>query len=189
MTRWRRVNRWLHRELGYIFFGMTIIYGISGIALNHHVAGHWNPSLVMKTDTLQSGIDGTSEHIKQTQVKQFLETIAEQKNLKHYYFPDSLSLYVYLDNGHITVDLESGEAILTKVRKRPFFQEINFLHYNKPKKVWMYFSDLYALSMILLAISGLFLVRGRKGVTGRGAWVVMIGILIPVVFIAWHLWF
>ncbi len=32
---WRKWNRWIHRELGFLFFGMTIIYGISGIALNH----------------------------------------------------------------------------------------------------------------------------------------------------------
>lgn len=48
---WRKWNRWLHRELGYLFFGMSIIYGLSGIALNHHVARHWNPGVVSGSES------------------------------------------------------------------------------------------------------------------------------------------
>jgi len=42
----RKWNRIIHRDLGYIFFGMSIIYGLSGIALNH--IGDWNPDYIIK---------------------------------------------------------------------------------------------------------------------------------------------
>jgi len=54
------------------------------------------------------------------------------------------------------------------VRNRVIFSEVSYLHYNKPIKLWTWFSDLFALGLILMAISGLFLVQGKKGITGRG---------------------
>ena len=33
--KWRKWNRAVHRDFGYLFLGMTIIYALSGIALNH----------------------------------------------------------------------------------------------------------------------------------------------------------
>ena len=38
----RKWNRILHRDIGYFFFGMTLIYCVSGIALNHKK--DWNPN-------------------------------------------------------------------------------------------------------------------------------------------------
>ena len=32
---WRRWNNIIHRDLGYLCFGLTIIYVISGVAVNH----------------------------------------------------------------------------------------------------------------------------------------------------------
>ena len=43
----RKWNRIIHRDLGYIFCGMCIIYGLSGIALNH--MEDWNPDYIIKT--------------------------------------------------------------------------------------------------------------------------------------------
>jgi hypothetical protein len=77
---------------------------------------------------------------------------------------------------------------LTKIRNRPVFQELNYLHYNKPKKLWTWFSDLYALGLVLIAISGLFLITGRKSITGRGGILTIIGILIPLVLLIIYLW-
>ncbi len=43
--RLHKLNRILHRDLGYFFFGMTIIYAVSGIALNHR--HQWNPNYII----------------------------------------------------------------------------------------------------------------------------------------------
>ena len=39
---WRRLNNIVHRDLGYLAVGLTIVYGISGLAVNHKA--DWNPS-------------------------------------------------------------------------------------------------------------------------------------------------
>ncbi|HAC20873.1 MAG TPA: peptidase, partial [Porphyromonadaceae bacterium] len=45
------------------------------------------------------------------------------------------------------------------------------------------FSDVFATALMIIAISGLFIVRGNKGLWGRGGIELAIGILIPLLFI------
>lgn len=185
---WRKWNRWIHRELGYVFFGMTIIYGVSGIALNHFAARHWDPGIITRSESFLYPQQLTKSTVDRQVVDEILEMTGERKNFKQYYFPNEDLLMIYLRGGHITLQLSTGETNLTLVRNRPVFREMNYLHYNKPKKLWTWFSDLYAFSLILIAVSGLFLVRGKKGITGRGGVLVIAGIIVPLVFLLIHLW-
>lgn len=186
--KWRKWNRWLHREIGYLFFGMAIIYGLSGIALNHHIARHWNASLIERTETLSGVKPVLKDNVTKEYVQNILTIAKENENYKQYFFPDEKSMLIYLNKGHIAVNLETGESSLIKISNRKIFREMNFLHYNKPKQLWTYFSDLFAASLIILAISGLFMVRGRKGIKGQGAILVLIGITIPLLFLIIYLW-
>lgn len=185
---WRKWNRWLHRELGYLFFGMTIIYGISGIALNHFAARHWDPGIITKSESFTYPAPVTKSSVDREVIDRILEITGEQKSYKQYYFPNEDHLMIYLRGGHITMTLSTGEVELTLVRNRPVFREMNFLHYNKPKKLWTWFSDLYAFGLVLMAVTGLFIVRGKKGISGRGGIMTLIGILLPLVFLLIYLW-
>jgi len=185
---WRKWNRWIHRELGYLFFGMTLIYGVSGIALNHFATRHWDPGIISRSESFAYPAPLAREQVNREVIEEILEMTGERKNYKQYYFPGADHLMIYLKGGHITVTLSTGEMELVSVRSRPFFSEMNYLHYNKPKKLWTWFSDLYAFSLILIAVSGLFLVRGRKGITGRGGVLVAIGVVIPLIFLLIYLW-
>ncbi|PID92200.1 MAG: hypothetical protein CSA96_04480 [Bacteroidetes bacterium] len=186
---WRKLNRSLHRDLGYLFFGMCLVYGVSGIALNHGVSRHWDPGLIHRTaryqypGTLQKASFGKEE------LQRILKLCGEEKSFKQFYFPDEEHAMLYLKGGHIEVNLADGSIHLTRIRNRPVFRELNYLHYNKPRKLWTWFSDLFALSLILLAITGIFITKGKKGLKGRGAVLVLIGIAIPLLFLSFYLWF
>jgi len=185
---WRKWNRWIHRELGFLFFGMTIVYGVSGIALNHHVTRDWNPGIITRSTLAQYPDAIQKSTVDRSTIESILEITGEKENYKQYYFPNKDLLMIYLKGGHITVDLPTGRIQITKIRNRPVFQELNYLHYNKPKKLWTWFSDLYAFGLVLIAISGLFLVKGRKGISGRGGVLTIIGVLLPLLFLAIYLW-
>ena len=185
---WRKWNRWLHRELGFLFFGMAIIYGISGIALNHGVARHWNPGIVSRSETYLYPGPLQKSQVNREIIEELLELTGEARNYKQYYFPNENSLMIYLKGGHINVELSTGNVRLTRVSNRPVFREVNYLHYNKPKKLWTWFSDIFAFSMILLAVSGLVMVRGKRGISGRNSLLLAAGILIPLLFLILHLW-
>ncbi len=187
--KWRKWNRWIHRELGYLFFGMSIIYGISGIALNHGVARHWLPGIVTRSESFNYTPSLSKDMVSRQVVEEILQITGEEKSFKQYYFPNPDYLMIYLKGGHINVNLPTGEISLTRVRNRPVFNEMNYLHYNKPKKLWTWFSDLFALGLVLMALSGLFLVRGKKGITGHGGITTLIGIIIPLIFLTIYLWF
>ncbi|MBI9068106.1 MAG: PepSY-associated TM helix domain-containing protein [Salinivirgaceae bacterium] len=174
----RKLNRATHRDLGYIFFAMSVIYGLSGISLNH--IKDWNPNYIVENSSVKS--DLTQQiGLEKENVMAFLETIHEKDNYKKYYFPNSSEMKIFIQNGSIIVNTKTGEAQIEKLRRRPVFHEFNWLHYNHAKRLFTWFADIFAVSLILLAITGLFMVKGKNGITRRGAWLTAIGIIIPLV--------
>ena len=78
---WRKWNRVLHRDLGYLFFGMSVIYALSGIALNH--VNDWNPSYIITQTTVQwDREEDSAETITKAVVLDFLQQYGESDNYK-----------------------------------------------------------------------------------------------------------
>jgi len=175
--KWRKWFRVIHRDFGYLFFGVTLIYAVSGIAINH--LNDWNPNYVITAENIQTSLDLNSG---KEEILAMLEENGERKNYKNYYFPSENGLKIFLKEGVVYVNLSSGKGLIEKSKRRPVFREMNYLHYN-PIKYWTWFSDLFCAALIALAITGLFLVRGKKGITGRGAWLTVLGILIPLIYL------
>lgn len=174
---WRKWFRIVHRDFGYLFFGVTLIYAISGIAINH--LDDWNPNYVITTTKVETNL---SQGASKAEVLDMLESFGERNKYKNHYFPDNNNLKIFLKDGNFYVNLNSGKGLIEKNKRRAMFREMNYLHYN-PVKWWTWFSDLYAGALIALAITGIFLVRGKRGITGRGAWLSILGIIIPIIFL------
>lgn len=178
--KWRKWNRAIHRDLGYFFFALTIIYALSGIAINH--LNDWNPNYIITNKDISVHIPAYADQIDKNVVLDILNQIDEKKNYKKHYFPGESQLKIFIDGGNVIIDLESGNGIIEKIKRRPIFHAVNFLHYN-PGKWWTLFSDIYCGALIILAISGLFIVRGKNGITRRGAIFTIIGIIFPVIYL------
>lgn len=180
---WRKINRATHRDLGYFFFGMCIIYGLSGIALNH--IHHWNPNYQIIQEQVKVVLPDTKERINREDAKEILSQIGINTYRTHMTTPGNVRIFI--DGGSVNIDPSSGEGLIEIIKRRPVFFEVNYLHYNKPKKLWTWFSDLFAAAMIILAISGLFILKGKNGITRRGAWLTGIGIIIPLILLYLYL--
>ena len=183
-----KIRKWIriiHRDMGYIFFGMSLIYGLSGIALNH--LDDWNPDYIIKISETSLRDLPAAENISKELAKSIIERIDRDYKYRNHFFPRSGVLKIFIKQGSVTINLENGHTYIEVIKKRPVFREVNFLHYNKPKKLWTWFSDGFAAALILLGISGLFMIQGKKGITGRGAWLGAIGIIIPVIFLILYL--
>jgi hypothetical protein len=184
--KWRKVNRIIHRDLGYFFFGMTLIYSISGIALNH--IHHWNPNYIIRNEQFSFDTTMVNDDInREARVLEILELIGKKEDYKSHYFPVNDQLKIFIKGGSLVIDQTTGKGVLETIKRRPFFKEINFLHYNNPKKLWTWFSDIFAFSLILIAISGLFLLRGKHGITRRGGWLTLAGVILPIIFLMMYL--
>ena len=180
IMKWRKWNRVIHRDLGYIFFFMTIIYALSGIAINHR--NDWDPNYYVNTKYIQTKGNYTKSDLSTKNVKDILSEIGEGGGYRKHYFPDAYTMKVFISGGLLTLDMETGEGLIEKTSRRPILAPMNYLHYN-PVYYWTIFSDIFSGSLILIAISGLFIIRGSKGITGRGAWLTAVGIIIPVIFL------
>ncbi len=177
--KWRKWNRVIHRDLGYFFFGMTIIYCLSGIAINH--LDDWNPNFIITTKQVKLE-HSISPSINKEQILEILDEFNEKRNYKNHYFPNPSTLKIFLVGGSVIIDTEKGTGEIELIRRRPIFHEVNYLHYN-PVIWWAFFSDLFAGALILVAVTGLFIIRGKNGITKRGAWLTISGIIIPVIFL------
>lgn len=182
---WRKLNRILHRDIGYFFFGMSIIYGLSGIALNH--IDDWDPSYNIRNEQIQVNPDDLKPAMTKDETRKILSGLNISGRYKSHYYPSDNILKIFLKGGSVTFNTSSGHGNLELVSRRPIFFEFNFLHYNNPKFLFTYFADIYASGLIIMAITGLFMLQGRKGLSGRGKWFVGIGILIPLTFLLFYL--
>ncbi len=177
---WRKWNRIIHRDFGYFFTGVIIIYAVSGIALNH--LKDWNPNYSVEYKEFKTSIPQKKEDINKKWVLSELKKHNEQDNYKKHFFPNSEKLKVFLVNGNMQIDLKTGESSIEKLNKRFLIYQFNFLHYN-PQRWWTWFSDVFAVALVIISITGLLIQRGKNGITGRGAWLTGLGILIPLLFL------
>lgn len=175
--KWRKWNRATHRDLGYFFIGMTIIYSLSGIAINH--IKDWNPNY--EITAYEFTVD-VSQDFTKSNIKALLKDYDISNRYLNHYYPDDEELKVFLKDGNLRIDLVSGEAYLELNRNRPILKPMNYLHYN-PHRFWTWYSDIFCGALMILAISGLFILKGKNGIKGRGAVIAIVGILIPIAFL------
>ncbi len=179
LRKWFRI---IHRDLSFFFSGVIIIYAMSGIMLNHR--NSINPNYIVKTyDFLAEGIfPMDKDNLSKSSVIEMLKPLKEDRNYVKHYFPDDNKLKVFLKGGSsLEVDLRSGKAFYESLKKRPILSRFNRLHYN-PGKAWTIFSDLFAVSLIIITITGIFMNKGKKGILGRGGIELLIGIIVPILF-------
>jgi hypothetical protein len=176
----RRVCLWLHREIGFLAVGLTLVYAISGLAVNH--AHHWNPNYTQSRELSQMEPVGAGPTTEITPLVLERLALPEDEAVKNTWRSAPDKLQVFVDGATYTVNLEDGEIRRDGVGRRAALYEMNFMHLNTGKGVWTGVADAFAGVMILLAITGIFLVRGAKGLKGRGGVLMVIGILLPLIY-------
>lgn len=181
----RKWSRILHRDIGFFFIGTTLIYGISGIALNH--MSDWNPNYSVTIEHTTIVSSKLNSEMTKTEVLEIVDNINSKNNYKQHYFPNKEQLKIFLKGGSsIVVHLPTGNTTTELLKRRPLIYESNYLHYN-PNRFWTWFSDAFAAALILFALTSLFMVKGKKGLKGRGGIYTLLGILIPIIFLIFYL--
>lgn len=175
-----KLNRITHRDLGYLIAGLTIIYSVSGIALNHK--HDWNPNYIIENQPFITETNFTRETLNKDIAREILNKLPGNLNFKTYYFPTGKTLTIFVDGGSVRINTETGKGVVERISKRPFFYQINFLHYN-PGRWWKYFSDVFCIALVLVTLTGLFIIRGKNGITRRGALLTAIGVILPLLFL------
>lgn len=175
--RWRAWIRAAHRDIGYLAVGFTFIYAISGIAINH--IDDWNPNFISETRQHELG------PLPETQQE---ATALIRKKLSIPSRPSRADLYagqleLEWQDRRILAEISTGSVTEDLQRPRFFLRIANWLHYNRGKKAWTRMADLYALGLLYLAISGLFMLKGKGKIRIRRWLLVGLGIAIPASYV------
>ncbi len=172
------LRKW-HRDIGFFIAGLTIIYAISGVAVNH--IDDWNPSYTITKEMLKADsipqVLWNAENIDSIVIAHL--KLAKPKDL---FWESDEKVKLFYEGETYEFNLASGELVIETTKGKPVLKEVNFLHLNKPKKVWTWVADVFAILLAYLAISGVIMVKGKHGFGGRGKWIFIAGLLIPVIF-------
>lgn len=180
-VKWFRLNRELHRDIGYFCIGLTLVFAISGIALNH--VDDWNPNYIVDRTEQPVFLKNTlnNDVINSYLLKKF----SPKDPIKATYWESKNIYKVFFDEGStLTVYFNKQTAVFEQIRPRVVFKQLNRLHLNEAKKGWIVFSDLYAILLVFLSLSALFMVKGKYSPWRfRRGWLVIIGALVPACYI------
>ena len=172
--------RAIHRDVGYLVVGLTFVYALSGIAINH--LGSWDPNF--KTITKSSKLEAPFPEDEAALVAKIISNLKIPKDKVQAAFYDSDTVFeLALADGSAHLDTTTGFVKVIGKEPRFFLRVANWLHYNRSKATWTYIADAYAVLLLYLAISGAFILKGRKGILGRGAILIFIGVAVPLVYV------
>jgi hypothetical protein len=175
---WRRWNTVLHRDLGYFCVALTVIYAVSGIAVNHF--HDWNPNY--KIERVERTFEPIPVSDRPTMVSRAVERL-DLPEPDESFRPSPEIVQLFYDGWSVEVRAVEGVAVVDRPRDRFLLRDFNFLHLNHPKGVWTFVADAYAAVLLLVTVTGVFVLKGKKGLAGRGKWFVLAGLIVPVVFL------
>jgi hypothetical protein len=169
----------VHRDAGYLAVGLTVVYAVSGLAVNH--IQDWDPNFtqVRRDHRVQgpfpAGDAALAAHIlAQLAIDETPQEVLKTGDHQFDVVLDGRTLHV--NTATAIVDEEGQEA-------RPFLRLANWLHLNRGKKAWTIVADSYAIALLFLALSGLAMIPGRKGFWGRGVLLAALGAAVPILYV------
>jgi len=161
---------------------MVTIYAVSGIAMNHRDTFNPDCSVERRTwriDDAQRLEPGMSKE----EVLQLLAPLGEESNYTKHYYPTAETLKVFLRGGSsLVADLRSRQVCYERLSRRPVLSALTRLHYN-PGRWWTRFADLFAAGLLVITFTGLVMVKGGRGLRGRGGIELAAGIALPLLFL------
>lgn len=193
----QRLRPWLralHRDAGYLAVGLTVVYAISGLAVNH-VADYTDgdASYVKFAHSEQIGPANVTQADGDAKAIGWLRDVGSLQGEAGEAFwrtPTEVEV-TFTQRGalggalesHVVADLATGQIDVDGKRPRPFLRFANWLHLNRGKKAWSYIADTYAIGLLFLALSGLFMIPGKKGLLFRGLILAGLGAAVPIAYV------
>jgi hypothetical protein len=180
---WRAWLRAVHRDAGYLAVGLTFVYAASGIAVNHIT--DWtdgDPSFASYQTSRELGPLPNARD-DQAVADDLRKRLGIKEAPREVYRATPDELEVLFDKRSLHVNTATGHVVDEGQKPRFILRVANWLHLNRGKKAWTYVADAYAGGLLLLAASGMFMIAGKRGLLGRGAVFVGLGVAIPVAYV------
>jgi len=176
-------NRIIHRNFAFFYFGLIISFSFSGILNNHRNSFNIPVNYTYETQNF---------NIKLPIIKSKFKNKKYVSNQAKIWYPDSefegyrikgtdLRAY-YKDNTIIDLYLENGLGEIEYRRKTPILGHSIFLH-KSTNNWWIWYSDIFALSLMAIAITGILMNNGKNGFKKYGWKLTIAGLVFPFIFL------
>ena len=173
-------TRELHRDLGYFFLGLIITFAFSGILMNHRDSFHAEKYIV-ETKSVEIKLADNKDISEEKAIAIGQELGIQDKFRRHRIKKDVLS--ISYEKTDVEIDLKSGKGEITTFIKTPIVSQMMFIHKNT-SNWWIYFSDIFGISLIIIAITGTLMVKHGKHTFKRRGWKLAVaGLLFPLIFL------
>ena len=156
----------IHRDFGYLAVGFTVIYALSGHRDQPHQGlGSELHTRTERTLTIAPIPDDVSDD---DAVKRVADATGIGDARRRSTAPATSSASTTRAARRSPRSATPGHRPGPRA-PRFFLRVANWLHYNRGKKAWTYIADVYAMLLLYLAISGIFMIKGELGLRWRGA--------------------
>lgn len=158
--------RALHRDIGFLMIGLTLIYAISGFIL-----------IFRDKDFLKV----TQHTEKQLSPNLEEDDLADALRLRDFNVTKTEGGIIYFNQG--TYNQTTGTASYNEKVYPVVFQKFNRLHMAPSKNVVHWFTAIYAILLIFLAISSFWMYKFHTRLFRRGILFTIIGLALSVVLL------
>lgn len=184
-----------HRDLGYLVIGITIIYSLSGIILSVRDLHLFEKEYVLTAkiekslqeerlkDKIILAFDKNEEkkelptHVLKKSVLNDFELLEDNPELIKYQISRKKDMKV------VTYYKNSGELIYSISAYPTFINVLVNAHKSSSKDKWAYLALAYSVILFFLAISAIFMVKGKYGFRQRGIYITLAGVALVLLFL------
>lgn len=170
----------MHRDLGYFYIGLIISFAFSGLLMNHRDA--WHPEkYTTETKVIEIKLPAESEINDE-----FAEDLGKKLGINDKMRRQTVkkgTFKISFEKHDVEIDMQTGKGEIVTFMKTPFISQAMKLHKND-SNWWIYYSDIFALSLITIALTGTIMVKaGKFSFKQRGWKLALAGILFPLLFL------
>ena len=170
----------LHRDLGYFYIGLIVSFAFSGLLMNHRDI--WHPEKY----TTETKLIEVKLPEKNKIDEKFAEDLGKKLGIDDKMRRHNIKKEVFkisFENHDVEIDIKTGKGEIVSFIKTPIISQAMKLHKNT-SNFWIYYSDIFALSLIVIALTGTLMIKaGKFSWKNRGWKLAVAGVVFPLLFL------
>ncbi|RKS98760.1 PepSY-associated TM helix domain-containing protein [Flavobacterium sp. 123] len=177
----KKINfRNLHRDLGYFYIGLIVSFAFSGLMMNHREM--WHPEkYTTETKAIEVKLPEESK-ITEEFAKNLGKQLGIDDKMRRQMVREG-KFRISFENNDVEIDTKTGKGEIVTFKKTPIISQAMNLHKNN-SNFWIYYSDIFALSLITIALTGTIMVKAGKFSWKQRGWKLAVaGVIFPLLFL------
>lgn len=170
----------LHRDLGYFYIGLIISFAFSGILMNHRES--WHPEKY----TIESKVIEVALPTKNEISDVYAEKLGNDLGIDDKFRRQSIKKGIFkisYEKHDVEIDIETGKGEIISFTKTPIISQTMKLHKNT-SNWWIYYSDIFGLSLIIIAVTGALMITVGKNTFNKRGWkLALAGLVVPLLIL------